>query len=172
VAKLFKITPAIRRLSANAIDTMIDQLGKDCLLAFDSGDVQCPNCYYDSNRKASSGKYNGTGPKPFTRPPCPVCHGSGMITGQATSRVVRFLIDWQPKPWRYLGNTTATAPQGLVQTKGYVQDMDSVIQAKYIVIDYQNAEFINNRFKLWGEPIPQGNIVPNRYFIAFWSRTP
>lgn len=171
MAKLFKITPAIRRLSSNAIDTMIAELGKDCLLVFDSGEAQCPNCIYDSARKASSGTYNGTGPKPFSRPPCPVCHGAGTVVPEPTTRVVRFLIDWQPKPWQFVDTTAIKVPQGMVQTKGYVEEMDSVLQAKYMVVDYQHATFINNRFRLWGEPLPQGNIVSNRYFLALWTRT-
>lgn len=170
MAKLFKITPAIRRLSSNAIDTMIDQLGKDCLLVFDPKEIQCPNCLYDSARKASSGVYNGTGPRPFTRPPCPVCHGKGTITSESITREVRFLIDWKAKPWDYVDTTAVKTPQGLVQTKGYVEDMDSVLQCHHIIIDHTNDKFINNKFILFGEPVPQGNIVPNRYFIAFWSR--
>lgn len=171
MAKLFRITPAIRRLSANAIDTMIDELGKMCLLAYDVPGTECPNCYFDPNTKLSNGVYRNGGPRSFTRPPCPVCRGKGMVGGGEAYREVKFLIDWQPKPWLYVDTTQARVPQGMVQIKGYVKDMGLVKQAKYIIIDHVNANYQNNRFMIWGEPIPQGNIVPNRYFIAFWMRS-
>jgi hypothetical protein len=170
MAKLFTITAGIRRLSQNAIDTMIDQLGKDCLLVFDSQETQCPNCIYDSIRKTSAGRYNGTGPVPFTRPPCPVCHGKGLIDPTPTTKVVRFLIDWQPKPWLYVDTTGTRMPDGAIRAKGYVSEMDSVLQCKHMIVDYKNNTFENNKFVLLGEPNPSGNIVANRYFTSLWAR--
>jgi hypothetical protein len=101
-----------------------------------------------------------------------VCRGRGLVDGQGVTRVARFLIDWRPKYWQFIDTTGIKVPQGVVQTKGFISDMPDVIQAKHIIIDYQHAEFVKAKFYLWGEPIPQGNIVPNRYFIAFWSRSP
>ncbi len=171
MAKLFTITPAIRRLARDANDTMIEQLGKLCLLAFEPLPSDCPNCHYDPIAKASSGIYNGTGPVPFTTLPCPVCRGAGIVKPSGDLfEEVNFLIDWQPKPWQYVDTTQVRAPQGIVRTKGFVTDMAKVIQAKYIVIDHNNADLRDNRFVLWGDPIPQGNIDPSRYVIAFWTR--
>lgn len=172
MARLFTITPAIRRLSMNAIDTMIDQLGKDCLLVFEAGESKCPNCNYDAARGASGGVYNGTGPRPFARPPCPVCRGAGVVVAQPVTKVIRCLIDWQPKTYQLFDSTGARAPQGLLSTKGYVSVMDSVIQCHHMIVDYLHADFENNRFTLWGEPTPSGNIVANRYFTAMWTRLP
>jgi hypothetical protein len=171
MAKLFTITPAIRRLARDANDTMIEQLGKECLLAFEPTALPCPNCHYDPILKASTGIYNGTGSAPFTHPPCPVCKGAGILkpTGDLFTENL-FLIDWQPKPWLFVDTTQIKIPQGIVQTKGFITDMAEVLEAKYIIIDHLNTNFRDNRFVLWGEPIPQGNIVPGRYFIAFWTR--
>lgn len=170
MAKLFRITPAIRRLSQNAIDTMISELGKDCLLAFDSPQTECPNCHFDTVTRQSNGVYNGTGPRPFTRPPCPVCRGKGLVGGGESFEVVRFLIDWQPKTWFLVDATGTKVPQGAIQAKGYVTDMPLVLRAKYLVVDYLHAKYESNRFILWGEPTPQGNIVANRYMTTFWTR--
>src|SRR5688572_31156548 len=113
MAKLFRITPAIRRLSANAIDTMIDELGKLCLLAYETPPTECPNCYFDPTSRASAGTYRPEGPRPFNRPPCPVCRGRGLIGGGEAFKEVKFLIDWQPKPWNFVDTTGVRAPQGL-----------------------------------------------------------
>lgn len=169
MADLFTIGPDIRGLARDAVDTMINQLGKDCKLIFDPIQQQCPNCYFDDVNQKSSGVYNTTGPIPFTKPPCPVCRGKGVITTDPISKVKRLLIDWQPKPWQFLP-TGVVVPQGLVQTKGFVTDLPDVLECKHIIIDYENAIYQNHRFVKWGEPIPTGNIVPNRYIICFWQR--
>lgn len=58
----------------------------------------------------------------------------------------------------------------LVMAKGFIADMPKVIQAKYIILDYQNAKYENNRFAIWGEPVVQGNIIQTKYFNAFFVR--
>ena len=171
MGKLFKITPSIRRLSANAIDTMIAELGKLCLLAYPTPVAACPNCHFDSASGLSNGVYNGTGPRSFLRPPCPVCRGKGVVGGNDAFNEVKFLIDGQPKPWNFIDTSGIKVPQGMLQVKGFVVDMPKVIQSTYMVVDHNNANYENNKFYLWGEPIPSGNIVANRYFIAFFSRS-
>lgn len=166
---LFIIDEDIRTLTFDAISTMIHQLGKDCKLIFDPITTQCPNCIFDSVNNTSSGVYNGTGPVSFTRPPCPVCRGVGTIVEDAVEQTVRFLIDWQPKPWLYLPAGTVV-PEGLVQTKGFIEVLPLVIQSNEIIIDPAHALYQNNRFMKWGEPVPTGNIKQNSFFIAFWQR--
>lgn len=172
MAKLFRITPAIRRLAANAIDTMIEELGKNCLLFLPPDPEKCPNCHFDSIQGKSSGKYNGTGPRPFTRPPCPVCRGTGLDPDvREKTAVVKFLVEWNQKAFVTI-QPGIQLPQGVVQTKGFISDMPLVIQSTKIIIDYENAKFSSHEFVKRGEPIPQGNIVPSRYFVAFWERSP
>lgn len=169
MADLFKITPAIRNLAQGAIDSMIDQLGKTCRLVFESPQTACPNCFFDVRTRRSSGVYNNTGPQPFTRPPCPVCHGTGMIGAAETYQDVKFLIDRNPKPWQFV-DIDVTLPQGLLQTKGYIVDLPKVLQAKYLIVDPDNSKYETNRYRLWGEPMPSGNIVANRYMVCLWVR--
>jgi hypothetical protein len=54
--------------------------------------ADCPNCIYDRIHKASSGKYNGTGPTPFTGNVCPVCSGVGYVTTKRTARLIANVI--------------------------------------------------------------------------------
>lgn len=169
MADLFVIDDSIRQLTFDAVSTMIHQLGKDCNLVFDSLENQCPNCFYDSVNDKSSGVYNGTGPVVFTRPPCPVCRGKGTVVSTPVEQTVKFLIDWQPRTWQF-SQPNVTMPQGLMQTKGFIEDLPLVIQAKYLIVDPTHALYENNRFIKWGEPVPTGNISPNKFFTCLWQR--
>lgn len=169
---LFELDDETLATVENGIDTLINQLGKDCQIIYEPQKQVCPNCIFDPNANRSTNVYNGVGPKPFQSGKCPVCKGVGFLPGSGVmTDVVRFLIDWQPKPWNFVDpNLNVKVPQGLVQTKGFVADMPKVMQAKYIIIDYKNTGLTNNRFILWGEPTIQGNIVKSRYFVARWQR--
>jgi hypothetical protein len=175
MADLFELDDQTLATVQQGIDSLIHQLGKWCKIIYEFDKVQCNNCLFDSSAQKSSGRYNGVGPKPFQGGRCPVCHGTGYIPGGGTrSDIVQFLIDWQPKPWLFLGpNSTELAkiPRGLVQTKGFVTDLPKARQAKYLIVDYANASpDSSNRYALWGEPLITGNIARNRYFVAFWQR--
>lgn len=170
MSDLFQLDAETLATVENGIDSLIHQLGKQCQIIYESDRQICPNCIFDSNNKRSTNKYNGVGPKPFQTGRCPVCKGSGYLPGQqSTFEVVQLLIDWQPKPWLFV-DPNVTVPQGMVSTKGFIADMPKVLQAKYIIIDYQNANYTSNRFVRWGEPVAQGNIVKSKYFLCFWQR--
>jgi hypothetical protein len=182
MADLFVITQDIRNIGEQAINALINQLGKLCQVVYESELVeQCPNCFFDTSNRRSTNKYNGTGPRSFTTGKCPVCSGSGFLpsTARATDTLT-LLIDWQPKVWNFMDtNVTVQGalPEGgkvakgdLVSMKGFIADMPKVMQAKHIILDYQNAQYENNRFALWGEPVVQGNIIQTKYFNAYAVR--
>lgn len=182
MADLFTLTQDIRDIGEQAINALINQLGKTCKVIYESGlGQQCPNCFFDVANQRSTNKYNGTGPRAFTSGKCPVCRGSGFLPETTTSSdTLILLIDWQPKSWTLIDTLTSlqgVTPNGgkiskgdLVSAKGYIADMPKVIQSKYIILDYQNAKYENNRFMLWGEPVVQGNIVQTKYFNCFFAR--
>lgn len=169
---IFTLDDATLATVENGIDSLIHQLGKDCKLIFEAEKQVCINCIFDPINNRSSGKYNGVGPRPFKGGKCPICKGTGYLLGtQTTEDYAQFLIDWQPKPWLFIDpNANIKIPQGLVQTKGFIADLPKVLQAKYIIIDYKNTSLITNRFVRWGEALISGNIVRNKYFIAWWQR--
>lgn len=175
MADLFQLDPTTLATVENGIDSLIHQLGKQCKLEYEAGadsETQCPNCNYDPNTNRSSNIYNGVGPKPFQGGKCPVCKGKGYMPRSGVRYdIVQLLIDWQPKPWNFFDpNTNLRLPQGMVSTKGFVADMPKIIQAKSIIIDYQNSSLTTNRFIRWQEPVLQGNIVKSKYFVCFWQR--
>ena len=44
MAKLFSLSTDVKTIAQNAIDDLIDQLGKDCLLQFPPIQEYCVNC--------------------------------------------------------------------------------------------------------------------------------
>lgn len=174
MSDLFTLDAQTLATVEQGIDSLIHQLGKWCKLIYVFDKMPCNNCILDPATDRSSNQYNGVGPKPFHGGKCPVCHGGGYIVASGEKEdIVQLLIDWQPKPWQFVGPSNeniARLPAGLVQTKGFVADMPKVIQARYLIVDYKNATMASNRFVRWGEPVMQGNIVKSKYYICFWQR--
>lgn len=166
--KLFTISAKTRKLAADAIDDLIDQLGKEVTLTYPSVTIDCPNCVFDPTTQRSAGIYKPGGPRPFNRGTiCPVCRGTGRLANQVTGKV-KLLCHWDVKNFNFPLDTIAT-PYSLVQTKGYMSDLPKILQSRRIVLQPPETN-LSYTFELWGEPIDAGNIVPGRYFTAIWRR--
>ncbi len=165
------LTPEILSTAQEAFDALINELGKSCKLFLKSHTpTVCPNCIFNSSLGKSTGIYNGTGPISFSGGLCPVCHGLGFLPNTVdNTKTVTLLIDWEPNHYQIL-DEVIKEPNQIIYTKGYVTDMPYIIQADYLVIDYVNAVYENNRYELWGEVALPGNIIKNRYFECFWKR--
>ena len=68
-------------------EQLVTDLGKTISIFFASNKKPCNNCVYDRVHKCSSGIYNDIGPKPFTGMVCPICNGSGMISGSSSKNI-------------------------------------------------------------------------------------
>lgn len=168
MGKIFTLSDDIRAIAQDAIDDLIDQLGKDCKLVYPSNAERCPNCVYDLEAHRSTNVYKPGGPIPFDSGACPVCDGIGTITTPA-SESIRFLCQWNPRDW-FIAPGNIRIPEGYMQIKGYLKDMQKVLRAEYIVIQTPIANVREYRYKLDSEPIDQGNIIQGRYFIALLKR--
>jgi hypothetical protein len=168
---LFTLTPAILNVGQEAFDTLINILGRPCQLYTGSETpTVCPNCIFNSKTGKSTGIYNGTGPIPFVGGNCPVCKGEGYLPNTTqNTQVITLLIEWKPNLYKFF-QEGIKVPDGLIFAKGYVTDLAKILQSQYIIIDYENAVYENNRFELWGEPTIPGNIIKNRYFESYWKR--
>lgn len=169
MGKIFTITEDIRTIAQNAIDDIIDQLGKDCLLLYPSVRTDCPNCIFDPTTQRSSGVFKTGGPRPFPRGMiCPVCHGTGNLGNEATEPV-RMLCQWNPKQFT-LEAGNIQVPNSVVETKGYLSDLPKILASRKMLLQIPIEPFMRYHFELWGEPIDRGNIIQNRYFYALWKR--
>lgn len=173
MADLFTLTPQIRAVFQSGIDSIINQLGRPCKLYLDGKKSPCPNCYFDAVAGRSTGVYNGTGPRPFTRPPCPVCKGTGYDPATAVVEEVRtFTVQRNVKPASVLPLDTIVTPNSLALIKGYAADLPVVLAAHYVVLDYTNAVYLADKYQLYKgtSPTLTGSIVAGRYFTALLQK--
>jgi hypothetical protein len=168
MAKIFELTQDIKDIAQNAIDDLIDQLGKTCKLVYPQITTPCPNCIYDPSKQKSSNFYKAGGPIPFSSGICPYCGGKGNLATRATEDVV-FLCQWNPRHWFI---SAVRVPDGFVQVKGYQTILSKVVRAEYIEMQTPLSGSQYFRYKLDSEPIDQGNIIQGRYFVALLKRIP
>jgi hypothetical protein len=168
---IFTLDDATLSLIASGFDTMIDVLGKPCKLVLDGDRLPCPNCVFDSAAERSSGLYNGTGPRAFASPPCPVCKGTGYDPATAERVEVRtFSIKRNVRPSAVYPPGTLQRPATLARIKGYATDLPLVLQARHVVLDFANAKYLNERYVKVSEPTLEGQIVDSRYFTCYLRR--
>jgi len=132
------------KLYKTYLTQLIKDLGQTIILYFPQVDSQCPNCIYDTVHKCSSGRYNSTGPKPFTRGICPVCKGAGTLNTTITKQVTAIV--------RFGENTDTdeklVGPAGEQETnfltiKTFIKHYDDLRTCKYITAKGHRWEVMN-----------------------------
>lgn len=170
MAKLFSLSAEIKQIAKDAIDDLIDQLGKDCLLVYPSVPEKCVNCIADFVGNKSSNHWTSGGPIPFPNGSiCPMCDGEGFHFKEIT-KPIKLLISNNPSQWFIKVPSNVVIPDGSIQTKGYVRDLPNVLQSRKMVMQISIEPIIRFTYNLSGEPIDQGNIVQNEYWVATWNR--
>lgn len=168
MGKIFTITPGIRQIASDAIDDLINQLGKPCRLVYPPIYTACPNCVFDPIGNKSSNRYKHGGPVPFQFGNCPMCNGAGREATFPTE-VVTLLCAWTPKQWFILPENLRM-PDGDLQTKGYISDLPKIKRAVEMDMEISQEAYGHWRFKLASDPIDAGNIIQGRYCVCLWKR--
>lgn len=173
MAKIFEITSAIRKIASDAIDDLIDQLGKTVKLVYPPIAVPC-TCSPDLIGKKGPGVWSTGGPAPSTTggtTGCPLCGGSGKQYEESTENVV-LLCNFDMKTFENLKGIDVRVRQSgtLVQTKGYIADLPKILRCQYAVFQTTLSGVQEYRYELISDPTDVNNIVPNRYFMAIWKR--
>jgi len=96
-----------KELWARDTKKLIRGLGRCVTVYKHDSESDCPNCYYDAINRESTGKYNGTGTRPFTVGRCPVCRGRGTLTTKR-KRDIHALVTWRPRSEGAAGESHAT----------------------------------------------------------------
>ena len=165
MAKIFEITDDIRQIAADAIDDLIDQLGKQCRLVY-TAFIPC-DCVDGGNHGL------GGGPIPIDNTlGCPFCRDTpGKKAVEITEDII-LLCNWDVKYFKSIPEIRILLEQGetIVQTKGYLTDMHKIMRAEYIIIQVPLMGLIKYKFKRISEPCDTNNIVQERYFKCFWKR--
>ena len=170
MAKLFTLSNDVKTIAQNAIDDLIDQLGKDCLLLYPPLPEPRNNCILDPIGNKSSNHWFNGGPMPFPNGSiCPMCNGGGFHFKEMT-KPIKLLIANSPSEWFVKFPHNIQVPAGTIQTKGYTTDLPDVLQTRKMVLQVSLQPMIRFTYELAGEPIDQGNIVQGRYWVAMWNR--
>jgi hypothetical protein len=169
MAKIFQISNAIRRIAQDAIDDLIDQLGKDVKLVYPPTPVPC-SCGQDLIGKKGPHIWSHGGPSPRVGS-CVYCGGSGQ-KHQEQTETIRLLCNWDSRTFDRITNPDIRMRQSgsTVQTKGYISDLPKILKCSYAIFQVAIQGIQEYRFRLVSDPTNKNNIVPNRYFIAIWER--
>lgn len=170
MANLFTLTNQVKSVAQNAIDSLIDQLGKDCLLIYPPTPIACPNCIPDPIGNKSSNKWITGGPMEFYNGPCPVCNGEGVRYDNHTE-TIRQLISSEPSKFFIKPPAGIQIPDGMIQCKTYFSHINKIVQSQEMVLQPSVQNTIRWRYKLVGEPVDVGNIIQNRYIVSIWRRS-
>lgn len=168
---LFTLTPGVKGIITTALDDLITELGKDCVLIYPSRWTSCVNCIFDPAANASANRYRPGGPIPFLDGTlCPVCAGKGKAE-QEVSETIRMLCAWQPKDFYLpISESDLRVPGGLIQTKFYLKDRPKVVRADHCVFESAIEPSVRMTYRLDGDPADVSNIIQGRYCVATWRR--
>lgn len=157
---LFTITDQVRTLYAEGIDDVIAQLGRPCRLVFPG--TPCPNCLLDAGG-GSTGYPAPDAAVPFSRPPCPVCGGTGKVA--PTSRLATWTVKDVRRPDLVIGPGYVQGRRAK-RVKGPATDLPDLLRADHVVVDEQATAYAPAAYRLFGRPETPGAIAPGRYFKA------
>lgn len=140
--KLFDIDDSVLAVARDRLDDIIDFLAKDCVLVFAGGGAASPT-------------------NPWDR---------GADSQAAPTLSVRLLIAWQERDFWVRLPADVRAPEGMIQTKGYVTDLDQVVRASHLLVQGPLASGQRAKFERAGDPVDPSNIIQGRYFVCNWMR--
>lgn len=144
-------------------DSLVSELGKQCLLIYPVKRTACSNCIPNPLTKKSSGVYKAGGPKPFTNGEiCPWCDGNGYFEQESTDTITA-RVYWEVKNWEKLNIPNVRKASDVIEIRGFLTDKPKLLQCEFLQID-------SHRFTLSGNIMPYG-LVENRYFSSYWVRT-
>jgi len=165
---MIKIPSDIVDTIEESLNDLLDQLGKNCRLYYPPTFTECTNCNFDPIGNKSSNVYKHGGPVPFHAIDCPMCNGQGK---KPTENYVDITMTANVKARPFGLAANVRYPDGLVETRGYITDLPSVLQSDYMICSTLIEPYRRYRYKLYGEPIDPFSIVPGKYFIALWQRS-
>ena len=149
-----------------ALNTMISQWGKNCVLEFPRTRTECPNCELNTFDGTSNGVYQTGGPSPFPFGTiCPVCFGEGYIES-ANSTTIRARIIDEPAKW--IGKLPADTPDGLIQLVCSLEHYSAIRSSHRMKID--EGGYRDRYYKLFGDPSDPCGPLAGQWIISFWER--
>lgn len=158
---LFTLTPAIRQVTQQALDDLLDELAKDCKLYYTPTKEFC-GC--DGNFLLNGVQV----PTPLVSV-CPQCGGTGYREVEHTE-TIQMSVAVKPDQFWIKVPGKLQIPDGMIQTKCYIEDVIKIKRAKEMELQPELDAVVRNRYMLASEPVDISSIVQGRYFISIWQR--
>lgn len=156
---LFTLTNDIKAVTQQALDDLITDLGKECLLIYPPKPVAC------SSVGAISPE--GVALPPGEICPCGLCDGSGYRMVEVTETITMGVVTDPKFFWK---RVPIEVPDGMIQTKCYAADVVKIRQAREMIVQPDLDLLTRPRYQLVGEPEDISSIIQKRYYIARWQR--
>lgn len=144
------------------VSDLVNQLGKQCTLYYPFLRSTCPNCQ-------GGFTYVVGGPVPFTNgSPCPYCGGTNYIQTEPNPDTILMLIYDDPRDFIKYQEFTLAIPDGTIQTRGLMSDLNKVQRCNYMVRNSVDG-IQTMAYQKLGEAIPYG-FLQRMEFLQFWKR--
>lgn len=171
VGKIFTLTSSVKSVITAALDDLITELGKNCMLVYPPKMTACVNCVYDPIGKKSSNVYLSGGPTPFgATQRCPMCDGAGRMA-IPVQESIKLLCSLDPKKFFMpVPDIPIGSPEAYLQTKGMLSDLPKIKRADFLIFQTDISGIIEKKFRLFKEPADISNIIQGRYFVATWKQ--
>jgi len=126
------------------IEQLVTDLGKTISVVNSAASSQCTNCIYDHVHKSGSGRYNGTGPSPFTSGICPVCSNKGIIQTTTTTNITG-TINWGNlgENDEFVLSTAGTEEATHFKIKTFIRHYTKIKDADYLILDGVRCRLCN-----------------------------
>ena len=136
----------------NAIDSIIDQMGKNVTLYFKPT--------VTGSTASNTDGIRGESKLPSFK--------QGTPTVTQNTMVVKCLIKYNPKDFNSFG-VNANIPNGLMRLKTFLSYLPDLRRCEFVVPNSDVEDMIKTKYKLAREPIPIG-LQEDRYCVTFWER--
>lgn len=171
MGKIFTLGADVKSIIQDAVDDVITELGKNCLLVYPPKMVLCSNCTSSPIGHKPSNVWKSGGPIQFGQGSlCPMCDGDGRRAEEA-SETIKFLCEWDVKKFfRPIHGIDLRIPRGVLQIKGFLTDLPKVVRCDHMILETAIDGILRAKYRLSGEPGDYSNIIQGRYFVAIWER--
>lgn len=171
MGKLFSFDADTKSVIQDALDDIVLELGKDCLLVYPPRMLACANCLPGIGGQPSN-RWKHGGPIPFAAgSACPLCGGSGRRAEEVTD-TVHLSCEWNPKEFKYIFPDVEIRDEfSTLWTKGFLSDAPKIVRADHLRMQVPVEGVSVRKMKLQSMPSDRSSIIQDRYFVCYWSQT-
>lgn len=158
---MLALSTSLRTKLNSIFDEMIEEWGKTCVLVYP------PKLIVNG----SGGNFRASGNKQTKVPAnSPLSNGEGYKEQEITEEI-RMSVVTDPRNFYVKFPANVQIPDGMIQTKGFIADLDKVMQATHLIVEPATLIGIKWKYSKYSEPKDIYNVITDRYFYVNWIRS-